>query len=142
MTPTMRRYVEGRLFEWVISIIMVMLGIQLLIWPELHVAASFVELLKVMPASAIAWFLFTFGIARVGALVANGRSTFYGPRVRAVGAVAGALLWLQFAYSLIENMDSDVLGALGAPALGIPFWIMFALAELYSAYRAETDARE
>ena len=135
MTPVIRQYLEGRLFEWVVATNMTLLGIEMLLFPILTQAKSFIELTKILPGQLIAWFMVAFGLARIAALIANGRSTFYGPRVRSIGAIAGAVLWMQFTYSLIINFEDS------RPSLGVTFWSVFVLAELYSAYRAETDAR-
>lgn len=136
MTPTMRHYVEGRLFEWVMATAMVLLAVQTFVWPETLNASAFHWLTVVLPSSFIGVFLLLFGIARFGALVANGRSLVYGPFVRAFGALAGALLWAQFELAMFADFSVK-----GPPSPGIAFFFPFTLAELYSAYRAASDVR-
>jgi hypothetical protein len=135
VTPTIRQYVESRLFEWVMATSMVSLAVEIFFFPRILGATSFNLLTDLIPGQFIAAFLFFFGIVRIGALIANGRSIVHGPRIRAIAAIAGAVLWAQFAFSLIvEFYDAP-------PSPGIPFWTTFVLAELYSAYRASHDVR-
>jgi hypothetical protein len=135
VNPIIRRYVESRLFEWCMSIAMTGLAVEIFFWPRILGATSFNLLTDLMPGQFISSFLLFFGIARFAALIANGRSTVHGPRIRAIAAIAGAVLWAQFAFSLIvEFYDAP-------PSPGIPFWTTFVLAELYSAYRAASDVR-
>lgn len=136
MTPTMRHYVEGRLFEWVMATAMVLLAVQTFVWPETLRTGAFYWLAVLMPGPFIGIFLLLFGIARFGALVANGRSLVYGPFVRAFGALAGAVLWAQFELAMFADFTVK-----GPPSPGIPFFFAFTLAELYSAYRAANDVR-
>ena len=136
MTPLVRHYLEGRLFEWVMATAMVLLSVEVFIWPRTLDASAFYWLTTLMHGSMIGGFLLLFGLARFGALVANGRSKVYGPRVRALGALAGAVLWAQFELALLAAYTVK-----GPPSPGIPFWFTFTLAELYSAYRAASDDR-
>lgn len=133
MTPTMRRYVEGRLFEWVMATAMILLAVNIYIDPGVLSSRSFMLLNDYIPGRWLVLFLTIFGLARFGALIANGKSTLYGPRIRAAAAIAGAVMWGQFAFAIIASY--------GPPSPGLAFWVPFVLAELYSAYRAETDAR-
>lgn len=139
MTPTMRRYVENRLFEWTMSLSMVLLSVEIFLWPRTLDASAFYWLVQVMPSGAVGIFLFCVGVARLAALFVNGRSMMYGPRVRAVGALAGAVMWAQFALALLMPF---VMSEKAIPSPGIPFWFLFTFAELYSAYRAAGDVRD
>jgi len=136
MTRVMRHYLEGRLFEWVMAAAMVLLAIETFAWPRTLEASAFYWLTAAMPAAFIAWFLLIFGMLRCAALIANGRSKIYGPRARAIGALAGAAMWAQFDLALLASFTVK-----GPPSPGIPFWFTFTLAELYSAYRAASDVR-
>lgn len=131
-----RHYLEGRLFEWAMSISMVFLSIQTFVWPRTLEASAFYWMTAVTSSRFIGVFLFAFGIARCAALIANGRSHVYGPNVRAIGALAGAVMWAQFDLALIASFTTK-----GPPSPGIPFWFTFTFAELYSAYRAASDVR-
>jgi hypothetical protein len=136
MTPLMRHYLEGRLFEWVMATAMVFLAVETFVWSQTIAASAFHLLAEVMPGEFIGVFLLLFGTARFAALITNGRSRVYGPWVRALGALAGAVMWAQFELALVGDMSSDK-----PPSPGIPFWFAFILAELYSAYRAASDIR-
>jgi hypothetical protein len=139
MTPTMRRYVEGRLFEWTMAVSMVLLSFEIFLWPQTLGASAFHWLVLFLPSGFVGVFLLFVGVARLVALFINGRSLEYGPRVRAVGALAGAVMWAQFALALLMPF---VTNEKAIPSPGIPFWFMFTFAELYSAYRAAGDVRE
>ena len=136
MTPHIRAHLEGRLFEWVMATSMILLAVQTFVWPGTLNASAFFLLTTLMPTSLIGLFLLVFGLARFAALVVNGRSHVYGPRVRAIGALAGAVLWAQFEIALIASFTVK-----RPPSPGIPVWFNFTLAELYSAYRAASDDR-
>jgi hypothetical protein len=136
MTPVMRHYLEGRLFEWIMASAMILLAVQTFVWPGTLAASAFHLLAEAMPNSFIGAFLLLFGVLRLGALIANGRSLAYGPWLRATGALAGAVLWGQFELALLGDMSFDK-----PPSPGIPFWFVFILAELYSGYRAASDVR-
>jgi hypothetical protein len=129
-------YLEGRLFEWAMACSMVLLAVETFIWPMTLNASAFYWLTKVLPTSLIGIFLLTFGLVRCAALVANGRSLVHGPRIRAIGALAGAVMWAQFDLALIASFTVK-----GPPSPGIPFWFTFTFAEIYSAYRAASDVR-
>ncbi len=139
MTPTMRRYIEGRLFEWVMSIAMVLLAVQTFIWPQTMAQSAFYWMVSFIPDGFVGLFLLGIGVCRISALIANGRSMKFGPRVRAVGALAGAVMWSQFCLALAMPF---LWSGRPEPSPGIPFWFMFTLAELYSAYRAAGDVRD
>ena len=132
-------HVEGRLFEWTMSIAMIFLAFEIFIWPRTLEASAFYWLVIVMPSELVGIFMLLVGMSRAIARVINGRSPLYGPRVRAVGAVAGAVMWAQFALALAMPF---VMNERAIPSPGIPFWFSFTLAELYSAYRAAGDARD
>lgn len=137
MLLSIRHYLEGRLFEWAMSISMVLLAAETFAWPRTMEASAFYWLTAIMPSSLIGSALLAFGLARCAALITNGRSAVYGPRVRAIGALAGAVIWAQFDLALIASFIVK-----GTPSPGIPFWFTFTIAELfYSAYRAASDVR-
>lgn len=138
MTPTMRAYVEGRLFEWTMSLAMVLLALEIFLWPRTLEASAFYWLVAVMPSRFVGVFLLLVGAARLTALFINGRSMMYGPRIRAVGALAGAVMWAQFSLALLMPF---VMSEKAIPSPGIPFWFSFTFAEIYSAYRAASDVR-
>ena len=129
-------YLDGRLFEWVMSLSMVMLAIEVLVWPETLRASEFQWLTQVMSPDFVGAILLAAGWFRCLALLANGSSLVIGPRVRAIGAIIGAVMWVQFATALVKLSIEQHF-----PSPGIPFWYMFTLAELRIAYRAVLDVR-
>ena len=76
------------------------------------------------------------GSMRIGALYANGRWPFYGPWCRAVGALGGALVWVQMSVALIAWSDTA-----GYISIGVTVYAVLALGEFISCYRAANDAR-
>lgn len=82
-------------------------------------------------------FLFT-SYLRALALVLNGRSYFYGPYLRAVGALVGAVLWTLLAISVLRIIfDHQYL----SEPISIPVYVALALSELLTVYRAAGDVR-
>lgn len=129
-------YLDGRLFEWVMSISMVLLAIEVFVWPETLQASAFQWALLVMSSDFVGAVMFAAGWFRILALIANGSSMVIGPRVRAIGAIAGAVMWVQFGTALVKLSIVQ-----HYPSPGIPFWFMFTIAELRIAYRAVLDVR-
>jgi hypothetical protein len=129
-------YLDGRLFEWVMSVSMVILAVEIFVWPVTLKASAFQWAVLVMNSELVGVVLFFAGWFRCLALVANGSSMAIGPRVRAVGALCGAVVWFQFGLALVKlSVDQNF------PSPGIPFWFMFTLAELRITYRAVLDVR-
>jgi hypothetical protein len=58
-----------------------------------------------------------------------------GPYIRAVGSVLSSVMWVQFALALLQLSIKQ-----GFPSIGLPFWIMFTIAELYVAYTTVKNA--
>lgn len=129
-------YLDGRLFEWVMAISMVMLAVEIFVWPDTLRASAFQWALQLMSADFVGVVMFCAGWFRILALIANGSSLVIGPRVRAVAAIVGAVMWVQFGTALVKlSVEQDF------PSPGIPFWYMFTIAELRIAYRAVLDVR-
>lgn len=129
-------YVDGRLFEWVMSIPVIALSCMLFVWPQITEAPAFRLFAWLIPHQLIAISFLMCGMGCVVALLVNGASLVIGPRVRSWAAVARSILWLQFGISTIQaGMEQ------GYPYTVTPFWFTFALAELWVAYRAVLDVR-
>lgn len=129
-------YIDGRLFEWVMSVSMVLLAVEIFVWPVTLKASAFQWATLVMNTEFVGFIMFGAGLFRLMALVANGSSLAIGPRVRAIGALVGAVMWVQFGLALLKlSVDQNF------PSPGIPFWFMFTLAELRITYRAVLDVR-
>jgi cbb3-type cytochrome oxidase subunit 3 len=111
-------------------------SILMLVWPNMIQGGAFQWLVVYFNVSSITIFLFVTGSARLAALIANGGSEAIGPRVRSITAIFSAIMWSQFTLALLKlSIDQ------GYPSLGVFFWFIFTLAELYVAYRAILDVR-
>lgn len=131
-------HVEFRLFEWAMAIAMILLALECFIWPQTIGASAFHWMVILFPAPSVGVIMFLAGSARVAALIVNGRSPVHGPRIRAVGALVGALMWGQFWLALIMPF---YMNEKAIPSPGIPFWFTFVLCELFTVYRAAKDVR-
>lgn len=129
-------YVGNRLFEWAMSIPIVILSVMLFIWPKITAAPAFRLFASAIPSEFIALSFLICGVACIVALLVNGASLELGPRVRAWAALARGLLWLQFGISTLQAGIEQ-----GYPYTVLPFWFTFALAEVWVAYRAVLDVR-
>jgi hypothetical protein len=129
-------YLGNRLFEWAMSVPIVLLSGMLFIWPQITSAPAFRLFAWALPSPLIGVSLMICGVACIVALLVNGASMVLGPRVRSWAAGARALLWLQFGISTLQAGIEQ-----GYPYTVLPFWFTFALAELWVAYRAVLDVR-
>lgn len=123
---------ENRLFELAMTVAMFGIAAWVVRWPGSIEAGSFKFLLRVFSPAVIVGGYAVLAIARFAALVANGHWPFYGPLVRAFGALLAAFVWAQMAAALF--LWSDVTGR--PPSIGIPVYGTLALFELVSMYRA------
>lgn len=123
---------ENRLFELATTLMMLGIGVFVLMWPRSIEAGSFRYLLTVISAQAIVGIYVVIGIARIAALIANGHWQFYGPIIRAGGALVGAVVWAQMAAALVMLLQFSG----SPPSIGIPVYSTLAFFELISMYRA------
>ena len=130
-------YCRNRLFEWVMTISMIMIALEIAIWPGSIRSGSFRLLLIIISPTGLALFFGAFGLLRIAALIANGSWPEHGPRMRAMGAGAASLMWGQMCVALL--LITPDLG--GVPSAGVPVYFSLAIGELISAYRAISDAR-
>jgi hypothetical protein len=93
--------------------------------------------LRIVDSGHLGLFFLFFGAMRMMALMANGNWPKYGPRLRAIGAGAAAMLWGQLCISLVLLFPFNS----GVPSPGIPVYLALTMGELISAYRALSDAR-
>jgi hypothetical protein len=129
-------YVGNRLFEWAMSVPIMILSLMLFIWPQITSAPAFRLFAWLLPSSVIGISFLICGVACIVALLVNGASMVIGPRVRSWAAMARAILWLQFGISTLQAGFEQ-----GYPYTVQPFWFTFALAEVWVAYRAVLDVR-
>lgn len=134
MPQRIHKYLEGRLFEWMMSISMVLLAFEIFLFPRTIEFSAFTELNQVMSNRFIGLFLGTVGLIRISSLVLNGHAFMgirIGPLLRSLMAVLCALMWTQFALALFQiSLVREI------PSPGLPFWATFVLGELYVAYKA------
>jgi hypothetical protein len=124
------RHFNNRISEAAAAWIMVGLGIQIIAAPVPSDYRALDMLLRWLTGDFIAWFFIAVGTVRIVALIANGRWPKYGPWLRSVGALVGALVWSQMFLGLIVVTPDD-LTSLGAPVYFVMTWV-----ELISIYRA------
>jgi hypothetical protein len=136
MLKAVNRYLENRLFEWGMAFAMLALALQIFVWPRTLAASAFRYLSYAISEEHIGLFFLTVALARGAALVINGRSSVYGPRVRALGALAGAIIWAQMDLALFALLQEAVV-----PSPGIPIYLSLTVCEMISCYRAATDVR-
>ena len=129
-------YLDGRLFEWAFSGGAFWLGISTLMWPESITTGAFTQLVAVMSPGVVAAYALAVSVAGFAALMTNGRSLVLGPIVRSFCATGRAYLWSQMAYALfLVGLTRPT------PSIGLGFWAIFAVAELYVAFRAMVDVK-
>lgn len=122
----------NRLFEWCMALALMLLGVEIFLWPNTIAQSNFRIILDLIDAPNLALIYFTVGHVRVLGLVANG--TYWPewtPRIRAFGALAGAVIWGQMTIALF--MLTSEVGR--APSPGIPVYFVLTLGELFSCYR-------
>jgi hypothetical protein len=124
------RHFNNRISEAGAAWIMVGLGVQIIAAPVPSDYHALDMLLRWLTGDFVAWFFIAVGSVRIAALIANGRWPRYGPWLRSIGALAGALIWSQMFLGLIVVTPDD-LTSLGAPVYFVMTWV-----ELISIYRA------
>lgn len=132
-------YLEGRRFEWLITVAMLWLAAAMFVSPQILRASAFQWITLVMSPWFTACCLFAIGWARLVGLLLNGhqvRGRRVGPMIRAVTAASCAVVWVQFDLALIQLSISQ-----GFMSPGVPFWSMFVLGELDVAYRVVANGR-
>ena len=132
-------FVEGRAFEWIMAISMLLGGIEIVVWPQLATFGIDPWVLALIPKYYIGMFMLVVGWLRISGLMLNGQEIMeieIGPYIRAPCAALSASLWVQFAFALIIGSIE-----VNRISIGIPFWIMFTTGELYIAYTVMKNAR-
>jgi hypothetical protein len=131
-------YVEGRAFEWVLALSMILLSAEVLIWPQTLQAGAFQIVLMVVSTHFIGVLLLLLGWAKCVGLMLNGQ-TFVGyragPYIRAAASVVSSVMWGQFTIALLHISIER-----GRPAVMMTFWFMFTIGELYVAYTTVKNA--
>lgn len=127
----LRKHFPPRAIEWLISAILVSWGITVILTPGLFkLNEAYAGLLLMAPQERWGLYSFIIGAVRMMALFVNG-SWVRTPVIRLVCSFASAFVWTQV-----------FLGFLNAPVptTAFAFFPWFIASDLYSAFRAGTDA--
>lgn len=131
-------YVQRRTFEFSVSVMMLGISALLIVSPESLSQNSFQYMMRIGLDAVTIPVLFSVASAfRIAALSANGNWPVWGPRLRATGAIIGAIIWSQMAFGLLlfSSVNNRPLST------GFPVYLMLTLGELLSLRRAGRDAR-
>lgn len=129
-------YCSRRLFEWVTTLALLGYGIELFFYPSLIYSSMFTAILQVINGEHLAVGFLLIGFIRLSALLANGSWPIAGPALRFVGALMGAVIWLEMGIALVHQYNAG-----SVKPVSIPMFIPLALGEMVSCYRAASDAR-
>ncbi|WP_375782926.1 hypothetical protein ACE10Z_23720 [Bradyrhizobium sp. Pha-3] len=116
---------------------MLMLAAHIAIWPDSIRASGFRQILDVLSVAWLGWGFAVAGGLRIAALIVNGASDFWGPLLRAMFALSGALIWLQMSIALYHL--TPTVGSPPSPDISI--YLTLSAVELVSMYRALVGVR-
>jgi hypothetical protein len=122
---------ENRISELGTSLMMLLLAFHLTLWPDAISASAFRLILEVLPLPWLKWGFLAAGTLRLASLVANGKWPYWGPVLRAIGALSGGVIWAQMSVALYRFTPIS-----GTPQLGISIYLVLSVMELLSMYRA------
>lgn len=130
-----RSLICDRLFEITMTIALIGMALACLQSGDVLTKTAFRKLLSIHMTQTILGTIFgTLGFLRVVALVVNGRSRKWGPRIRFGASVACAFLWAEIALAIY--LASPILEAI---SLGVPMYLALSVGEVGAGYRAATD---
>lgn len=125
---------RNRLFEWVMTVAMIGVAVIMIVSPRSIEVGAFRYTLVLLGSPLLMTVFFALvGGFRAFALWGNGKLK-HGPRLRAAGAVLGALMWAQMALALVF-----LTGDTGTLSVGIPVYAALSGGEIISCYRAMRD---
>lgn len=119
------RHFESRLFELATSTMMILIALHVAIWPGARP--------DFLPPAGIIAIYGLGGALRFAALVANGSWPRHGPKLRALGALSGAMVWAQM---LVVSLRA---GVANPPTLDMWVYLTLAAVELIAMCRALVD---
>jgi len=126
---------KNRIFEWCTAFAMLGISLCVLVTPTTIELGSFRFMTVVGFGDMIVSLIFmAFGLARLGALYANGHWQPYGSWLRAFGALAGGFMWFQMMLALAWMTSFT-----GTLSIGIPVYAALTVGEIVSCYRASAD---
>lgn len=121
------RHFENRLFELATSAMMILIALHVALWPSAR--------LDFLPPVGIVAIYGLGGALRFAALIANGSWPRHGPKLRALGAFAGAMVWAQM---LVASLRAGGDAAI-PPTLDMWVYLTLAAVELIAMCRALVD---
>ncbi|ODM71664.1 hypothetical protein [Bradyrhizobium elkanii] len=130
--PKLIAHFGNRLAEVGTTVMMLALAFHIAIWPDSIRASGFRQILDVLSIAWLGWGFAVAGGLRIAALIVNGASDFWGPLLRAIFALSGALIWLQMSIALYHFTP----GAGAPPLPDISIYLTLSALELISMYRA------
>ena len=136
MTPVSNMF-SNRLFEWYATSTMLGIALSLAVSPGVIKNSAFSYMLDSgLTQYGVLLLLLLFGAVRIAALLANGKVPVYGPIARALCAMGGAVMWLQFCLALLKYSASQ-----GVLTPGVTVYFFMMVGEVFSCYRAAVDGR-
>lgn len=135
MTPQ-GPHASNRLFEWMVSAMMVLIGFTIALpGPVASDPLGLIIKYGLVGEDGLAFAFGMIGAARLCALWASSVFQTYGPRVRAIGSAFGSIVWLEMTIASIFAGISD-----GRTTLAASIYGTLTVGELISCYRATYDA--
>lgn len=135
----LRYYVHGRLFEWSMTIPMLLLAVTTFFYPRTLEASAFQWIVVAMPIPLVEAMLFLIGWTALIGLMLNGHRIGefkIGAIIRAIAAVGRAVMWSQFSLALIRLSIIE-----GFLSPGVYFWTTFMVTETYVAFATAATLR-
>lgn len=129
-------YLDGRLYEWVMSGSMLALGLVIIVWPKVANGSILNVVVSAIGGTSTALVFLIIGLLRAAALIANGQSMLIGPRIRSLSAFVASILWASVVISMAQVSVNQ-----GFPSPMVIFFSAFTGAEVYISYRAALDVR-
>lgn len=128
---------KSRALDWQLATIIIAVGSALGL-PGETLAVSKMGATLLARANETQWsaFLIFIGLARIAALIINGRWRDGSPVIRSGAAAFGAVIWSQFA---VASLDVSLRG--GVSNLALPVWLSLLGGDLFCMARSAVDAR-
>lgn len=121
-----------RILEWTLACGLLMFGAHVLVVPGALEDSRMSRVLLLVSQPKFGALCFLVGCVRIHALYRNGSWPVWGPRLRAITALASAAILFQFAVALAQPYR-------GAPSPAMWFYFALFFGELRSVYRARRD---
>ena len=130
-------YSSNRLFEWIMAVAMLLMALTLALPGDSLERGALRHMADAgLNEAAISFIFALIGSARCVALFANGNLPVYGPILRYIGSVVGALFWSYLMTVLVYDSLATGKNSMIMPLLG-----SLAAGEVVSVKRAVRDGR-